>query len=94
MIGNEERGAAWTNAVLGLCSPVIHLCGEARGLALIHKLTEFTGDELEERRYERYSKVFIEPKPFQLSDLRDGDCIITFSTRNVHKMKNVILKFA
>jgi hypothetical protein len=89
MIGNEERGAAWTNALLGLQAETIHLCGEARALALVHKITEYTGDELEERRYQRYSKIFVESNPFQLKDLQEGDCIITFSTRNVHKMKNV-----
>lgn len=89
MIGNEERGAAWTNALLGLQAETIHLCGEARALALIHKMTEYTGDELEERRYQRYSKIFVESNPFQLKDLQEGDCLITFSTRNVHKMKNV-----
>jgi ATP-dependent RNA helicase SUPV3L1/SUV3 len=91
MIGNEERGAAWTNAILGLQSEVIHVCGEIRALSLVNKLCEFTNDELEERTYERYSKVYIEKTPFSLSKLEDGDCIITFSTRSVHKTKHVYL---
>ena len=89
MIGNEERGAAWTNALLGLQASTIHLCGEGRALSLVNKLCQVTGDELEERKYERYSRVFLEGNPFDIKDLQEGDCIITFSTRNVHRMKNV-----
>jgi ATP-dependent RNA helicase SUPV3L1/SUV3 len=90
MIGNEERGAAWTNAILGLQAETIHLCGESRALSLVNKLCEFTNDELEERTYERYSKVYIEKNPFEISKLEEGDCLITFSTRSVHKIKNVL----
>ncbi len=93
MIGNEERGAAWTNALLGLQASTIHLCGESRALSLINKLCQITGDVLEERKYERYSKVLVEGKPFKLSNLEEGDCIITFSTKNVHKLKKVIYFF-
>lgn len=89
MIGSEDRGAGWTNALLGLQAQTIHLCGEGRALSLVNKICQITGDVLEERKYERYSKVFVEDKPFNIKDLQEGDCIITFSTKNVHKMKNV-----
>lgn len=92
MIGNEERGSAWTNALLGLQASTIHLCGEGRALSLVNKLCQVTGDELEERKYERFSRVFLDPAPFDLNQLQEGDCIITFSTRNVHRMKNVNLR--
>lgn len=91
MIGNEERGAAWTNALLGLQAQTIHLCGESRALNLIYNLLDYTKDDFEERKYQRYSKIFIENNPFKLEDLKEGDCIITFSTRNVHRMKRVNL---
>lgn len=92
MIGNDERGSAWTNALLALQAPVIHLCGEGRALSLVSRLCHITGDTLEERKYERYSKVFVENKTFRVEDLDEGDCIITFSRRNVHQMKNVNCK--
>lgn len=46
MIGDNERGSAWTNALLGLKSDVIHLCGDERALGLINKICEITGDEV------------------------------------------------
>jgi len=89
MIGDEERGSAWTNALLGLQASTIHLCGEERALLLVKKLCEITGDYLEERKYQRYSRIFVEEKPFSIQDLQEGDCIITFSTKSVHQLKNV-----
>lgn len=46
MIGDPERGSAWTQAVLGLKAKTIHLCGDERALGLISKLCSITGDEV------------------------------------------------
>ena len=46
MIGDEDRGAAWTNALLGLQAETIHLCGDPRALSLVSKLCDLTGDKV------------------------------------------------
>ena len=38
LIGDDERGYAWTNALLGLKAKEIHLCGDERTVKLIHEL--------------------------------------------------------
>lgn len=44
MIGDELRGAAWTNALLGLHAETVHLCGDPRALALVERICHITGD--------------------------------------------------
>ena len=46
MIKDEDRGFAWTNALLGLKAKDIHICGDERALQLITKLLEPTGDKV------------------------------------------------
>ncbi len=48
---------------------------------------------MEEKPYRRLSKLYVEPKPINLStELEPGDCLLTFSVRGVHRMKNLINK--
>lgn len=90
MIADEDRGSAWTNALLGLQAQRIHLCGDPRALDLVQKFCQLTGDTITERRYDRLSRVHIIKKEFSLEkDLQPGDCIISFSTKKVIRMKNV-----
>lgn len=46
MIADNDRGHAWTNALLGLRAKEIHLCGDPRSLKLVHKMLEDTSDEV------------------------------------------------
>lgn len=49
--------------------------------------------QLEEKTYTRLSQLHIEPHPIDLkTGLESGDCLITFSVREVHKIKNMINK--
>ncbi len=44
MIGNEDRGSAWTQALLGLDAKEIHICGDSRALDYISQLARLTND--------------------------------------------------
>ena len=46
MIADDQRGCAWTNAVLGLAAKELHLCGEDTAIPLVQELIAHTGDEL------------------------------------------------
>jgi len=46
MIGDPERGSAWTQAFLGLKSHTIHVCGDERALNIIATLCKITGDDV------------------------------------------------
>ena len=53
MLSDIERGWAWTRAFLGLCAEEIHICGEARALAIISLLVDECEDELKIQEYKR-----------------------------------------
>ena len=49
---------------------------------------------MEEKVYHRFSRLDIEDKLFEIkTDLRPGDCMIAFSVREVHRLKNYINKY-
>lgn len=47
MIKDQQRGWAWTRALLGLCAEEIHICGESSAIDLVKELMLVTGDEVE-----------------------------------------------
>ena len=57
MIGNPERGWAWTQALMGVKAKEVHLCGEARTVPLVRELCASVGDKLEIHEYERLSPL-------------------------------------
>lgn len=87
MIGDEFRGSAWTNAILGAKAKEIHLCGEMSAIPLIEKLVEMTGDELVINEYNRLGKLIVDDKPVSIHDLKRGDCIVCFSKPVILDMK-------
>ncbi|KAL9096262.1 MAG: hypothetical protein Q9163_006460 [Psora crenata] len=92
MIGHEQRGWAWTQALLGLKAREIHLCGEERTVPLIRELVASMGDKLEIHTYKRLSplKTMSTSLRGSLSELRKGDCVIVFSRMAIHAMKRDI----
>ena len=57
MIADEERGYAWTRAVLGLPAREIHLCGNEAALSIIKRILSTTGEPLEVKKYSRLSPL-------------------------------------
>lgn len=92
MIGNRERGWAWTQAVLGLKARELHLCGEERVVPLIKELTAAIGEKLNIHRYSRLSPLRTMSTSLEgdLTRLRKGDCVVTFSRLGIHALKKAI----
>lgn len=94
MIGDEERGWAWTQAVLGVQAREIHLCGEERAVPLIQTICAKLGDEVVVHKYKRLSGL----QPMQESlkgsfeNLQKGDAVVSFSRVNLHTLKAGIEK--
>lgn len=57
MIGNAQRGYAWTRALLGLRAREIHVCGGLEAANVVESLVGSTGDEFELKKYERLSTL-------------------------------------
>lgn len=88
MIGDEQRGMAWTNALLGVQAKEVHLCGEESAVNLVLKMAESTGDEVEIIRYGRLGKLTAEKKPLKdVRNLKPGDCVIAFSKAKILQIK-------
>ena len=49
MLGDEQRGFAWTRALLGLPANEVHVCGDASAVGLVRALAADCGDEFELR---------------------------------------------
>lgn len=94
MIGDDERGWAWTQALLGVQAKELHLCGEERSVPLIKAICAKIGDEVVVHNYKRLSGL----QPMQESlkgrfeNLRKGDAVVSFSRVNLHTLKAGIEK--
>lgn len=94
MIGDDDRGWAWTQALLGVQARELHLCGEERSVPLIKEICAKIGDEVVVHKYKRLSGL----KPMQESlkgrfdNLRKGDAVVSFSRVNLHTLKAGIEK--
>ncbi|KAK0660712.1 ATP-dependent RNA helicase SUV3 [Lasiodiplodia hormozganensis] len=94
MIGDLERGWAWTQAVLGVRAKELHLCGEARTVPLIRELAASMGDEVEVNHYNRLTSLEMDDAHVGLDfkKLRKGDCIVAFSVMEIHALRQQIQK--
>lgn len=91
LLGDDERGWAWTQAFLGVKAKEVHLCGELRTVPLIEDLCRAMGEELIVHKYERLSPLQAMDKSLSsLKQLEKGDCVIVFSRVGIHAMKKDI----
>ncbi|EGW33156.1 uncharacterized protein SPAPADRAFT_71052 [Spathaspora passalidarum NRRL Y-27907] len=90
MIGDHQRGAAWTNALLGVLAKEIHLCGEESAVQLVKKIVAVTGDELEIKRFKRFGKLTVQNRITSFTTLKKGDCVVAFSKKKILDLKNQI----
>ncbi|KAG2531030.1 hypothetical protein JM16_001351 [Phytophthora kernoviae] len=91
LIGDPQRGWAWTRALFGLQANEIHVCGSGEALPLVQKFAETTGDDFELRSYERRSPLEIDTAHLNsYSHIRPGDCVVAFSRRDIFQIKRDI----
>ena len=92
MIGGNERGWAWTQAVLGIQAKELHLCGEARTVPLLKELFASVGEKVQVHEYTRLSPLAMAEESLDgdLKKLRKGDCIVSFSVVGIHALRRRI----
>lgn len=92
LVSDEQRGWAFTQALLGVNARQVYLCGEEAALPLIQKIAHETGDQVVVHRYERLSPLLISERSLagRLESLRPGDCVVAFSRKKIFETKYLI----
>lgn len=91
LIGDNDRGWAWSQAVLGLQTKELHLCGSPAMINIIEKICEYTNDMVEIRNYSRLQPLTVKNKALRsLNNVRSGDAIIGFSRASLYSIKQSI----
>lgn len=92
MIGDPQRGWAWTNALLGAKAAEVHVCGEVRTAPLVRELTASMGDTLHIHHYDRLNPLKAMPTSLKgnLKRLQKGDCLVCFTVIGLHAMKREV----
>lgn len=83
MIDDDQRGAAWSRALLGLRCNEIHICGALNAKNLLIKILEDCKEEYEIEIYKRSIPLEIEDKGFNYKDASEGDALVVFSKKKV-----------
>lgn len=83
MINDDQRGFAWTRALLGLNCNEIHVCGAINTKELLIKILEDCGDDYEIKEYKRDIPLEVVEKPFSYKNVELGDALVVFSKKRV-----------
>lgn len=96
MMGDAQRGGAWTNAVFGVCAKEIHLCGDETTVDLLSKLIPTMGDKMTIHKYERLTPLQVADESLNgdWNKVEAGDAIVTFSRNNIYAIKKKIESIA
>ncbi|XP_065863264.1 ATP-dependent RNA helicase SUV3, mitochondrial isoform X2 [Euphorbia lathyris] len=91
MLGCKTRGFSFTRALLGLSVDELHLCGDPASVPLIQEMLKLTDDEVQVQYYERLSPLVpLETPVGSFDNIKTGDCIVTFSRREIYRLKKRI----
>ncbi|KAF9402486.1 RNA helicase [Mortierella sp. AD011] len=92
MLADPSRGWAWTQALLGLPAEEIHLCGEPTVVELVKKICAMTNEEVIVNNYDRLSKLEVQDESIygNFQGIQKGDCVVTFSRKNIFLLKKAI----
>ena len=91
LMGDPERGYAWTRVILGLRTNELHLCGEETAVDLVKQLLANTGDHIEVHRYKRLTPLAVAKQSIKsLENVQPGDCVVAFSRSDLFRLKFAI----
>ncbi len=84
MIADEDRGYAWTKAILGVVCRRVHICMSENARGIVEKLIKSCGDTFEVVKHVRNTPLIFENEDFEFpGDIRPHDALIVFSRKDV-----------
>ena len=85
MITDEQRGGAWTSAILGICADQVHVCCSPDAEKLLLSIIRECRDEVSVVHHKRKTPLMLDRVHFSFPDgVQKGDALIVFSRRSVH----------
>jgi ATP-dependent RNA helicase SUPV3L1/SUV3 len=92
MLGDPERGAAWTAAIMGVPARTVVVLGAPDAAPMVRRIAALCGDPLEEVRLERMGPLVAAREPVPLDEVGGGDAVIAFSRREVFALRSALLR--
>ncbi|KIH44943.1 hypothetical protein ANCDUO_25022 [Ancylostoma duodenale] len=86
MLRDEQRGWAWTRALLGVAADEVHLCGEPAAIDIVKKLLDPIGEHVE------VCYLFPQAHNSCLLQVQPGDCIVCFSRKAIYNVTKSLEK--
>lgn len=83
MIDDDQRGAAWTKALLGIKCKEIHVCGALNSKNLLFSILKDCCNDYEIKEYKRSIPLEMDYNTYSYGSATEGDALVTFSRKNV-----------
>ncbi|WP_241671160.1 helicase-related protein [Dankookia rubra] len=92
MLGDRDRGAAWTAAIMGAPARDVFVLGAPEAATQVRRIAALCGDPMEEISLKRKGPLTAARTPIPLGDLQTGDAIVAFSRRDVLDMRAELVR--
>ncbi|MFC7689404.1 helicase-related protein [Paeniroseomonas aquatica] len=92
MLGDRDRGAAWTAAIMGAPAREVFVLGAPECATLVRRIARLCDDDMDEVKLERKNPLTAARAPVGLGDLRTGDALVAFSRRDVLDLRAELVK--
>ncbi|MFP4321258.1 MAG: helicase-related protein [Anaerolineales bacterium] len=90
MVADEQRGWAWTRALVNSQAPQMRVITAPHGLNLLSKIFQNRGIEIQILYHERLVPLEVAPEAWPIEDLPNRTILIAFSRRDVLRLKYVL----
>jgi ATP-dependent RNA helicase SUPV3L1/SUV3 len=92
MLGDRDRGAAWTAAIMGAPAREVFVLGAPECATLVRRIARLCDDDMDEVKLERKNPLTAARTPVGLGDLKTGDALVAFSRRDVLDLRAELVK--
>jgi ATP-dependent RNA helicase SUPV3L1/SUV3 len=91
MLGDPDRGAAWTAAIMGIPAREVIVLGAPDCLPLVRRIAELCDEPMEVVRLERKSPLRVASEAVGLASVSDADAVVAFSRREIFALREQLV---